>query len=133
MLNPSTADENVDDPTIRRVTAFARRDGYGGIFVLNLYAFRQRDPDSLWTADDPVGPDTDKWLRAGLAAHGRVVAVAWGADVGPRADRPAEVLRMIAELGGVPHCWGVTKSGQPRHPLYLRGDSPLVPYTQEPA
>src|SRR5690554_6900188 len=60
MLNPSTADETADDPTIRRVKAFTRRLGYSGLTVVNLYAMRSTDPRGLWAAADPIGPDNDR-------------------------------------------------------------------------
>lgn len=130
MLNPSTADAFEDDPTIRRVVGFARRDGFGSVEVVNLYALRATDPAGLRTAADPVGPNNDAHIRSALGRCD-AVAVAWGADPGPVEGRAGAVLRLIGE-SFAPLCWGLTKTGQPRHPLYLRGDSPLVPY-KEPA
>lgn len=125
MLNPSTADAEIDDPTIRRCMGFARSFGYGGITVVNLYAYRATQPLDLWRAEDPVGPENDAYLRAILAdrqEHGVPVVAAWGANAKP--DRVAEVLAMpgAARLSAL----GVTKGGAPRHPLYLRGDSHLT-------
>ena len=123
MLNPSTADAAIDDPTIRRCIAFARRDGFGGIRVLNLFAYRSPYPSELVRVADPVGPDNDRHLAT---ACGTIVA-AWGA-----VERYGEKrIRTVAQLlsGKDVRCLGTTKSGQPRHPLYVKGDSPLTPFT----
>lgn len=131
MLNPSTADAAVDDPTIVRCAGFARRLGYGGITVLNLYAYRATQPADLWKAADPVGPDNDRHLAlmlAGRAEAGSDVIAAWGANAKP--DRVAEVLA----LPGAERmqCLGHTKHGAPRHPLYLPSDAPLLALAATP-
>lgn len=118
MLNPSTADAERDDPTIRRCVGFARAIGADGLIVLNLYAYRATKPADLWLAEDPVGPDTDRVLeqRATIAASkGEPLIAAWGANARP--DRVAQVL----ELPGMSAltALGVTSYGAPRHPLYL--------------
>lgn len=129
MLNPSTADADLDDPTIRRCMGFARRDGYGGIYVFNLYAYRATDPKALLTCADPVGPENDSYLTRHLwAAHqqGRPVVAAWGANARP--DRVRAVLDLVP---GAPwRCLGVTKAGAPKHPLYIKGDQPLIPFRE---
>jgi hypothetical protein len=127
MLNPSTADAELDDPTIRRCMGFARRDGFGGIHVTNLYALRATNPKDLWTAEDPVGPDNDAWLAemfSEVAGNGRPIVAAWGANAKP--ERVAQVMRMQYSEGLV--SFGVTKSGAPRHPLYLPGDAHFAPW-----
>jgi hypothetical protein len=122
-LNPSTADEAKDDPTIRRCIGFARDWGFGRLEVVNVYAFRAGDPRDLRRAGDPVGPENDRVLARVLDGAELVVA-AWG--VHARADRLAE---LDAVLGGRPlHALGVTKNGAPRHPLYLRADVRPTPY-----
>ncbi|APG06555.1 hypothetical protein BJI69_14145 [Luteibacter rhizovicinus DSM 16549] len=124
MLNPSTADASEDDPTIRRCMGFARRENCGGIAVVNIFAWRATDPSEL--PDDmamAAGPDNSRHLDEVLKDR-RVVA-AWGAN--------ATASRMITStfLGGLRtaatsvHCLGRTKSGAPRHPLYVRGDALL--------
>jgi len=128
MLNPSTADDNQDDATIRRVKAFTRRLGYAQLTVVNLYAWRATDPRDLWSADDPVGPDNDAILADEswtARMDGSPIVAAWGAHAKP--ERVAEVLA-IPFLASRLHCLGVTKSGAPRHPLYLPGDTALVPW-----
>lgn len=124
MLNPSTADATVDDPTIRRCMAFASREGYGGIFVVNLFAYRATDPRELLTVDDPVGPANRKILQSviGLARH-RVVA-AWGATGGEFGREQAIFVEHIVTRHPLQEL-GRTKDGHPRHPLYVRGDAPL--------
>jgi hypothetical protein len=92
MLNPSTADATEDDPTIRRCTGFARREGCGVLEVVNLFAYRATDPAELRTAPDPVGPANDHHIKAAL---GRValVVVAWGALPRPLIARPGRSVR----------------------------------------
>lgn len=116
-LNPSTADAERDDPTIRRCIRFARDWGYGGLWMANLYAYRATDPKSLRTAEDPVGPRNDHWLAA-LAARAQLVVAAWGAWPGPDSQRPARAAALVGRL----HVLGLTKRGEPRHPLYMRAD-----------
>lgn len=127
MLNPSTADAELDDPTIRRCMAFARREHCGGIIVGNLYAFRATKPEDLWKASDPYGPGNDAALRKiALDAYvSRVpVVCGWGVH-GGKWNGPIHIMQMTgAEL----RCLGKTKGGQPRHPLYVRGDQPLEPF-----
>lgn len=115
MLNPSTADATVDDPTIRRCCGFARGFGFDGIHVVNLYALRATNPADLWLSDDPVGrPENDDVLGDALSQPGLAIA-AWGANA--RANRVDEVLAMPG--ADRLSCLGVTKNGSPRHPLYL--------------
>lgn len=125
-LNPSTADATADDPSIRRMMGFARREGCGGICVLNLFALRATNPRQLASHRDPVGPDNDQWLRGLRADAVQVpVTVAWGAN--PMARRRA--FRVLDLLEGVPlWCLGTTADGSPKHPLYLRLNTKLVPY-----
>lgn len=127
-LNPSTADETADDPTIRRCIDFARRWGHGGLTMLNLFAFRSTDPRGLRRAFDPVGPQNDTVLRS--ATEGRRVLCAWGAH-GSYMDRNAVVAELLADRDLV--CLGQTKDGHPRHPLYMRADTPPVAYSATPA
>lgn len=125
MLNPSTADASNDDPTIRRCRAFAEREGRNGIVVVNLYALRSTDPQGLWAHADPVGPKNDAWLGGAALETGRVVC-AWGANARPeRVRRAVEIFR---SAGATLWCLGTTKGGHPRHPLYVRGDSALIPW-----
>jgi hypothetical protein len=113
MLNPSTADETVDDKTIRRVMGFAESWGYGGVFVGNLYAFRSTDPDALRHTDDPVGPDNIQHVQNLIGLTERVI-YAWG-----NKKKEPEWLR---DLVDTPYCIDISTKGIPKHPLYLKGE-----------
>lgn len=119
MLNPSTADADVDDPTIRRCISFSKREGFGWLVVVNLYAYRATDPAVLRTVADPIGPDNNGHIET--AIEGTVTTVAaWGAHEPP----PWSQIRQ-----GYPmDCLGTTKAGHPRHPLYVKGDTPFVTF-----
>jgi len=120
MLNPSTADADVDDPTIRRCMGFARREGYKGIRVVNLYALRTTRPVHLWEHPDPVGPENDDWIRRALrhaTANESPVVCAWGANARP--DRVAWFREVAADEVTDLSALHVTKAGAPGHPLYL--------------
>lgn len=121
-LNPSTADETKDDPTIRRCIGFAKRLGYGGIHMLNLFAFRATSPNDLKRAADPVGPENDKFLRMYFDVLGFNIAC-WGThgDFMGRGDKVIELLGR-EDL----QCFSITKNGQPKHPLYLRRDAEII-------
>ena len=116
-LNPSTADETVDDPTLRRTMEFARRWGYGGVGNGNLFAYRATAPRDMMAADDPVGPENDEWLTR-LAGEAGLVVAAWGND-GVFLQRSAAVRSLLSRL----HCLKVNASGEPAHPLYQRADT----------
>ena len=129
MLNPSTADADLDDPTIRRCIGFAKRMGGTGLAVVNLYAYRATKPADMLAATDPVGPKNDWALAMFLSMaldHGFPVIAAWGANA--RADRVAEVRAMHGAQRL--QCLGITKDGAPRHPLYLRADAELMPLSE---
>lgn len=120
MLNPSTADGDVDDPTIRRCVGFARALDLAGLLVVNLYAWRATKPYDLWRADDPVGPHGDKFILEAAARTvelGSPLVAAWGA--GARQDRVDHVLGLVEQAGATLTALGVTATGAPRHPLYL--------------
>ncbi len=121
MLNPSTADEVQDDPTIRRCIGYAKAWGYGGLCITNLFAFRTTEPNVMKAATDPVGPENDKWLTQ-CARDADIVVAAWGVH-GNYLDRDKEVFKLFPYVT----CLGTTKAGHPRHPLYLpKGLKPMV-------
>lgn len=130
MLNPSTADANTDDPTIRKCVAFAKREGFGKIAVLNLFAYRATDPAELATVEDPIGPINQQTLEY-LLPVARSIVFAWGAQAERYRDRVKEVTSIATRA--VPQCLGVTKDGHPKHPLYLPLDSKLEPLKVAPA
>lgn len=127
MLNPSTADAQVDDPTLRRCVAFARAWGDGGVELVNLHAFRTPNPRELAEAAargvDVVGPDNDAHVRAVFAVVHRVV-FAWGAT--RLAPGVARRVRDALPPGLEVCCLGVTAHGHPRHPLYLAAETPRL-------
>lgn len=128
MLNPSTADHLVDDPTIRRCMHFANREGRGGLIVINLFAARATDPRELLTMADPVGPENEKtWGAVLRLAHKDALPVvaAWGANKKAR-DQSAKFQRLARQYDV--SLWSLnslTQEGFPRHPLYLPNDAGL--------
>lgn len=118
MLNPSTADAAQDDPTIRRCIGFARRWGFGGVEVVNLFAWRATLPRELAKARDPVGPHNDRAISLAVA-RSRAVIAAWGVH-GALGDRDAQVAQLLAATRL--RCLGLTRDGAPRHPLYVAGN-----------
>ena len=134
MLNPSTADAMQDDPTIRRCIGFARAWGMGGLYVGNLFAYRATKPEAMLAAPDPVGPENRdhlEWLCYRAAKNGGVVVCAWGAH-GGYMEQDKTFLGWMDGLAIQPMCLGATKGGAPRHPLYVAGATPLVPYGAAP-
>lgn len=129
MLNPSTADAEQDDPTVRRCVGFARDWGYSGIVVVNLFALRATDPAELATHPDPIGPDNDDHLRA-VASGARAVICAWGAHpfAADRALVVTETLRRSLPRNSDLLCLGTTKNRAPRHPLYVKGATSPAPF-----
>lgn len=126
MLNPSTASAKRDDPTIRRCIGFARDLGYGGLYVVNLYAKRATDPRDLAVWDDPVGPENDHWIRWAYDRAEQTV-LAWGNSVTKISNHEARIKEVLALIdypfASYPLCFGRTRRGQPRHPLMLRADA----------
>lgn len=130
MLNPSTADERVNDPTVARCCAFSMRWGAGGLVVANLFALRATDPDELKATAFPGGDAVnDAAIRMALIFSARAIA-AWG--VHGRLMARGEIVRRIAEELGVHfEALGETKDGEPRHPLYVHGSTRPKPYERK--
>jgi hypothetical protein len=131
-LNPSTADAEQDDPTIRRCIAFAKSWGFGGLLMLNLFAFRATEPADMMAAAEPadmmaaaepVGPDNDRWLTILCGDRSVTTVAAWGTG-GAFRGRDAAVRKMLPDL----HCLRLTKDGPPGHPLYLPATLRPVPW-----
>ncbi len=120
MLNPSTADAEQDDPTIRRCAGFARREGAAALEVVNLYALRSSDPRELVGHPDPEGPDNLETVTA-VMSEALDVVVAWGGSA-PRVTPSG--IRSLLDHRDL-WCLGTTAGGDPRHPLYVRADTPL--------
>lgn len=126
MLNPSTADAEKDDPTIRRCVGFAKRLGCGGLVVVNLFAWRATDPARLAAVPDPIGPENDSHILRAATGCSLVVA-AWGTNVPVlHCYRPADVKKLVMAVGASLTCLRKTKGGAPGHPLYVKADAPLV-------
>lgn len=125
MLNPSTADADVDDPTIRKCVGFAKFWGYEAILIVNLFAFRATDPNDLYEYDGHlVGPLNSIYIERAVISSDYVVA-AWGTKGSYReADKLVEA-QVTQDLGRSMHCLKLSKAGHPWHPLY-------VPYAQSP-
>jgi hypothetical protein len=128
LLNPSTADAEKNDATVRKCMGFARRWGNGGIEIVNLFAFRSRDPKKLITAKAPVGPDNDRCIDEVILACSPVV-LGWGNSI-PKAcrSRVDDVLKRLKARGVLPVCLGITGKGQPQHPLFVKYETPLIPF-----
>ncbi len=125
-LNPSTADEIIDDRTLSKCMGFARKWNYGGITLVNLFAFRATNPFDLMEEPDPIGPENDKWIEEQLSKADVVVGV-WG-NYGGFMDRGAHFLEKIPEL----YCLKLNKTGHPAHPLYLSYDMNLKKLVVDP-
>lgn len=123
MLNPSTADASIDDPTIRSCVRLTRGAGYGSFEVVNLFAFRATNPKNLFGCADPVGPRND-WSIEAAVLRCDVVVCAWGAH--PMAlNRKGEALNIVRSRRPAAYCWGKTKNGAPKHPLYIKSGTAL--------
>jgi hypothetical protein len=117
MLNPSTADDKIDDPTIRRCISFSYQWGFDALLVVNLSAWRATDPRNVPKSRDLArGPEYWSWMEYALHTAGKVVC-AWGAH-GP-AKRPDWLPETDV------YCLGRTKSGAPKHPLYVKASATL--------
>lgn len=126
MLNPSKADAEINDPTIRRCIRFAQDWQHGSLAVVNLYAWRETHPAQLQAVDrvQAVGPDADQYLQA-VFAHCSTVVAAWGANAYVQPERVQQV-QQLAHRAGVPlHCLGTSRNGSPRHPLFVPAAKPL--------
>lgn len=121
-LNPSTANEISNDPTITRCMARAAKEGFGGLLMANLYAYVSTNPKVLLGSDEFIGIENDDYLKQMITLAKRTVC-GWG-SFDAAVKRSVVVLAMIKE----PYCLGVNKDGQPKHPLYIHYDAPIVKY-----
>jgi hypothetical protein len=124
MLNPSTADAFILDPTVRRCVGYVKLWGAGSLEVTNIFALRSTDPKALKTCDDPVGADNNYAIVAAALSADRVV-VGWGTH-GAYKDRQGEVAELLSNAGVKVSALIITKNGHPGHPLYVKGDAQLV-------
>ncbi len=121
-LNPSTADEQIDDPTIRRCINYAQNWGYGSLLMVNLFAYRATMPTELKKVKNPIGNDNDLHIKELIKKVDLAVA-AWGNE-GSLLNRDKEIKKIIPNL----MCLKINKSGQPAHPLYQKKDLQLIKY-----
>lgn len=126
MLNPSTADENVDDPTIRKCIKFARMYAHGVLTVVNLFAVRATDPKVMRKHIEPVGVEND-WQITHHARLADTVFCAWG-NHGKHKGRDAQVKSILWDLGKEPVCLGLNQNGTPKHPLYQPYNVDVLPF-----
>lgn len=123
-LNPSTADETEDDPTIRRCVRFAKDWGYAGLVMVNLFAWRATDPMDMRGVKDAIGTKNNEYLLLAQRECHKMVA-AWGGN-GDWLGRDKEVVSLLRNLD----CLDWTKMGAPKHPLYIPADMSLKPYAR---
>lgn len=124
-LNPSTADEMQDDPTVRRCVGFSKRWGYGALCMTNLFAFRATNPKDMMAAKNPVGPFNDNHLDS-IALEASVIVCAWGRG-GEHQNRESTVVSALWNRRRKIKAFGFNKDGSPKHPLYLSNEAELVP------
>ncbi len=127
MLNPSTATEVQNDPTVERCERRARALGFGAFRVTNIFAWRDTDPRAMRAAADPVGPDNDDAIAQSCPWADRIIC-AWGAH-GAHLDRGAAVERLLRATGQPLWHLGLTRAGHPKHPLYIGYDRQPEPWT----
>lgn len=131
-LNPSTADANIDDPTIRRCIGFARREKLGGIVVANLFALRATDPQELRRHDIAYGPGNYKALLDFMhdaLIENMAIVCAWGASEHARGQGAWRITNLMKSEGCRGICLGKTRDGSPRHPLYVSAGQPFEEFT----
>jgi hypothetical protein len=122
MLNPSTADANVDDPTINRVVGFASDWGFDGVEIVNAYAYRATQPKALYSIADPIGPDNEIHVRI-AAAKAPLIVAGWGTHGATAQDR------IVEWVGGKPiFALRINADNSPGHPLYVPASEPLKLY-----
>ena len=120
MMNPSTADPFVDDPTVAKCQRYARAWGFGTLWVGNTFAYRATDQKQLLRVADPVGPRNDEWLLK-MATEARMIVLAYGKPHKKLCQRGAEVTELLRQAGHKLHVLKLCGDGTPSHPLYLKG------------
>jgi hypothetical protein len=128
-LNPSTADDMRNDPSVTRMVGYAQRWGFDGLLVGNAYAYRSTDPAALRRVWDPIGPDNDAWLTV-MAKLSALTVIAWGTNCAP--ERAEAVRSLLVAAGTRPHYLKLTKGGEPWHPLYLPKKLGPLPWESRP-
>lgn len=129
MLNPSTADEVKNDPTVERCERRARMWGYGGSVVLNIFAYRATDPADMRACADPVGPDNDKWIKELAAMSNEATVIGGWGEHGKHQERGQAIRDIFKAEGGCLQALKINASGHPAHPLYIAYDK--TPFAME--
>ncbi|WP_439882182.1 DUF1643 domain-containing protein [Pontibacter sp. MBLB2868] len=124
-LNPSYADGRTDDPTIKKLIKLTKSWGYGGFYIVNLFALRATDPNTLYHSPNPTGNDNDEYIKKYSETATKIILM-WG-NHGVLKNRDKEVLGLIHS----PYCIGYNKNGTPKHPLYLKSNSPLLDFQKQ--
>lgn len=131
MANPSIADGENDDPTIRRCMSLAKNQGWGKILIINKFAYISSDISVLSAVRDPVGEYNDQYITEALEASDKCV-FAWGTlakfKTATLKERWKDIHKIARNLNIAPLCWGANKDGHPKHPLFISGQSPVVPW-----
>ena len=133
MLNPSKATHLVNDPTVERICRRARMLGFGGVIILNAFAWRETDRLKMLKVEDPVGPLNDLYILETLtqaSVKGWTVMVGWGNEGGHR-GRSARVARLLKQTAVQAVCLKLCANGEPGHPLYVGYDEPFTPWPRE--
>lgn len=125
-LNPSTADEFQDDPTIRRCINFAKSWGYGAFCMTNIFAWRDTDPEGMKKVEAPIGVENCKHILS-VAKDAGIVIAAWGKH-GSHMGRGKRIIEIFDIAGIKLHCLKKNDDGSPAHPLYLKSTLTPIPY-----
>lgn len=131
MLNPSKADAELDDPTIKKCIKFAKREGCTSLTVINLYALRATNPNELLRHEEPGGPHNGAWTVTEIEkTAGGIAILAWGSHTAVRgvSHLIPDLIKVIKNEIGQPYCFHINKDGNPKHPLYVKDNAPLIPY-----
>ena len=123
-INPNTADDKIDNPTITRLIGFAKDSGYGGMIVTNLFAYRSPKPEVLLHVEDPVGPNNEAAITAGSLQCKDIVFM-WGDS--PHLGRANKIIETFPDA----LCFGRSKKGNPKHPLYLKTGTGLEKFIED--
>jgi len=113
-LNPSIANEIDNDPTIRRCINYSKGWGYGGVYMMNLFAYVGTNPHDMKNAQDPIGPKNNDWLHK-ISGNAGIIIASWGND-GLYLNRSYQIKKKLPKL----HCLKINKNGEPAHPLYQK-------------
>lgn len=122
-LNPSTANQYQNDNTISKLEKITRHNGFGGFYMMNLFAIVSHDPEVLKTAPDPLG-DNDGWIE-NIAPKCNKIVFAWGSFKEAK-ERAVDVIRMFEES----YCLKQNKDGSPKHPLYCLDKTKIIPFNK---